>query len=87
MAFGLIKIPGDPGRAVTSTAEVLGIPCFQIDNKTFDDVYAIPRTLRNLISATPVRQAAVTSSYSFVRETLVDKIIKVDLLKLPEWAA
>jgi hypothetical protein len=90
LAFGLIKVPGENGNAVTDTAAKLNIPCFQIDNRTFEDVYAIPRTLRNLIAATPVRKTPAMSyslSYSFVRETLVDKIIKVDLLKLPEWAA
>lgn len=85
-AFGLIKVPGDNGTCVTNTAAALGIPCFSIDNRTFDDVYAIPRTLRNLISATPVRKAPA-AAYSFVRETLVDKILKVDLLRKPTWAA
>jgi hypothetical protein len=86
MAFGLIKVPGDHGSCVTDTAARLNIPCFQIDNRTFDDVYAIPRTLRNLIAATPVRQTPAMA-HSFVRETLVDKILKVELLKKPLWAA
>jgi hypothetical protein len=85
MAFGLIKVPGDHGSCVTDTAARLNIPCFQIDNRTFDDVYAIPRTLRNLIAATPVRQTPAMA-HSFVRETLVDKILKVELLKKPIWA-
>jgi hypothetical protein len=85
MAFGLIKVPGENGTAVTRTAAALNIPCFNIDQRTFDDVYAIPRTLRNLINATPVRQTP--AAYSFVRETLVDKILKVDLLTKPVWAA
>ncbi len=85
MAFGLIKVPGDRGSCVTDTAAKLNIPCFQIDNRTFDDVYAIPRTLRNLIAATPVRQTPMLAR-AFVRETLVDKILKVDLLKKPVWA-
>ena len=86
MAFGLIKVPGENGSCVTDTAARLNIPCFRIDNRIFDDVYAIPRTLRNLIAATPVRTAP-TAAYSFVRETLVDKILKVELLKRPVWAA
>jgi hypothetical protein len=86
LAFGLIKVPGDRGSCVVDTAARLQIPCFQIDNKTFEDVYAIPRTLRNLIAATPVRTTS-PFAYSFVRETLVDKIIKVDLLKKPAWCA
>jgi hypothetical protein len=85
-AFGLIKVPGERGSCVVDTAARLGIPCIIIDEKTFEDVYAIPRTLRNLIAATPVRQTPA-AAYSFVRETLVDKIIKVDLLKKPNWAA
>jgi hypothetical protein len=86
MAFGLIKVPGQNGSIVTDTAAALGIPCFNIDEKTFDDVYAIPRIIRNLISATPVRTTARASSFSFVRETLVDKIIKTELLAKPKWA-
>jgi hypothetical protein len=86
MAFGLIKVPGDRGSCVTDTAAKLDIPCFTIDNRTFEDVYAIPRTLRNLIAATPVRKAP-PSNYSFARETLVDKIIKVELLQKPAWAS
>jgi len=86
MAFGLIKVPGDRGSCVVDTAARLNIPCFQIDNRTFEDAYAIPRTLRNLIAATPVRQAPA-AAYSFVRETLVDKILKVKLLIKPSWAA
>jgi hypothetical protein len=86
MAFGLIKVPGDRGSCVVDTAARLNIPCFNIDSRTFEDVYAIPRTLRNLIAATPVRQTPAVA-YSFVRETLVDKIIKVDLLVKPAWAA
>lgn len=86
MAFGLIKVPGENGSCVTETAARLNIPCFQIDNRTFADVYAIPRTLKNLIAATPVRQAPA-AAYSFVRETLVDKIIKVNLLAKPAWAS
>lgn len=86
LAFGLIKVPGDAGSCVTNTAGKLNIPCFQIDNRTFEDPYAIPRTLRNMIAATPVRKAPA-AGYSFVRETLVDRILKVELLKKPAWAA
>jgi Mg-chelatase subunit ChlD len=86
MAFGLIKVPGERGSCVVDTAAKLNIPCFNIDNRTFEDVYAITRTLRNLIAATPVRQAPA-ATFSFVRETLVDKIIKVELLHKPAWAS
>lgn len=96
MAFGLIRILSEtwlrqyPGRygngsVVRDTAARLGIPCFQIDERTFEDPYAIPRTVRTLVASTPVgvnpaRQAPP-------RETLVDKILKTDLLKKPAWAA
>jgi VWA domain-containing protein len=82
-AFGLLRVAGEPGNSVTQTAAKLGIPCFLIDEKTFDDAYAIPRTIRALIAATPVGAAAQAAA---PRMTLVDQILKTDLLKKPAWA-
>jgi hypothetical protein len=86
MAFGFLKVrdPGPRWDAVTGTAAELGIPCFMIEEQTFEDPYAIPRTIRALVAATPVgvtRQAAVP------RVTLVDTILQTELLKKPAWAA
>jgi hypothetical protein len=86
MAFGFLKVrdPGPRWDAVTGTAAELGIPCFMIEEQTFEDPYAIPRTIRALVAATPVgvtRQAAVP------RVTLVDTILRTELLKKPAWAA
>jgi von Willebrand factor type A domain len=89
LAFGLIKIVGQfgwGGNAVTATAEELGIPCFEIKQDTFADPYAIPRTIRNLIAATPVGQAH-TAARVVSRVTLVDKILDTQLLIKPVWAA
>lgn len=85
VAFGLLKLPGDNYTAVTQTAAVLGIPCFRIDERTFTDVYAIPRTLRALVSATPVGQTVAPAAVK--RVSLVDTILKTELLKKPAWAA
>lgn len=83
-AFGLIKVPGsENGNSVTATAAKLGIPCFMIDERTFADAYAIPRTIRALIAATPVGHAAKAA---VPRLTLVDQIMKTDLLTKPVWA-
>lgn len=98
IAFGLLKVlanqgaagwraaqyGGDNNVAVRETARQLNIPCFMIDEKTFDDVYAIPRTIRNLIAATPVSAGPVAVAHK--RVTLVDQILKTDLLKKPAWA-
>lgn len=98
VAFGLLKtVPnggaaawrhatygGDNNRAVRDTAVQLGIPCFMIDDRTFEDPYAIPRTLRALIAATPVGAAA--PGRVPVRVTLVDQILKTELLQKPAWA-
>lgn len=88
MAFGLIRVMGKlshgRGVCVRDTAAKLGIPCFQIDNNTFDDVYAIPRTIRALVAATPVGKAATAKTAP--RVTLVDQILKTELLKKPAWA-
>jgi len=95
-AFGLIRIlsenwlrqyPGryGNGKVVRDTAARLGVPCFMIDERTFEDPYAIPRTIRTLVASTPVGINPVRQAPP--RETLVDKILKTDLLKKPAWAA
>ncbi len=83
MAFGFVKIRNSPQIAVRGTAAELGIPCFLIDEATFADPYAIPRTVRNLIAATPVGQVARAAAVP--RVTIVDTILKTDLLKKPSW--
>jgi len=84
LAFGFVKVGGSVGfRAVQNTAGELGIPCFMIDEKTFDDPYAIPRTIRALIAATPVNKLTTASG---VRESLIDVIMKTNLLQKPAWA-
>jgi hypothetical protein len=88
VAFGLIPITSPQyGRSdkVRRTAQLLGIPCFEIDERVWADPYAIPRTIRNLIAATPVGQGAVRA-HAPVRVTLVETILKTDLLKKPVWA-
>lgn len=83
MAFGLVKVPGEDYGCVQNTAARLGIPCFRISEETFADPYAIPRTVQALVAATPVgpvRQKVTP------RLTLVDQILKTDLLKKPVWA-
>lgn len=99
LAFGFLKTTPDGGApawraqtfgteknvAVRRTAENLGIPCFMIDEKTFDDAYAIPRTIRNLIAATPVGQNKVVTAAA-QRMTIIDQILQTDLLKKPAWA-
>jgi len=89
VAFGLIPTPSrqyGQGTAVKETAVRLNIPCFEIDEKTFTDPYAVPRVLRNLIAATPVT-AAATRAQVKPRLSLVDTILATDLLQKPAWAA
>lgn len=89
MAFGFVRVVspgwGDHGNAVRETAAQLDIPCFMIDNTTFEDPYAIPRTIRALVAATPVGRA-VPGRVAPKRVTLVDQILKCDLLQKPAWA-
>ncbi len=90
-AFGLIvnvsANPGFPrGSSVRKTAAELGIPCFEVQEGTFSDPYEIPRTIRNLIASTPVTAARAASTASR-RMTLVETIMKTELLKKPAWAA
>ena len=71
--------------AVRDTAKRLGIPCFQIDERTFEDPYAIPRTIRALVAATPVGVTA--QAVAAPRVTLAETILKTEVLKKPAWAA
>ena len=84
MAFGLIKVGRSGRTAVQNTASNLGIPCFEVDTATFDDPYAIPRTIRALVAATPVgvTHGVVRST----RVTLVQQILDTPLLSKPTWA-
>jgi hypothetical protein len=71
--------------AVEGTAAELGIPCFDIDVNTFNDPYSVTRTIRNLVAATPVgiRKATAVAA---PRISLVEQILKCELLKKPVWA-
>lgn len=86
VAFGLVRVPGENLGAVTRTAAALKIPCFMLDTGIFEDVYAVPRALRNMIASTPVGVSA-TRAVPSKRESLVDKIIKFPLLQKPAWAS
>lgn len=83
VSFGLIKLQGDNGLAVQNTAKKLSIPCFKLDTKTFEDTYALPSTLRSLIENTPVGVSDKTPA----RVSMVDTILKTELLAKPLWAA
>lgn len=85
VAFGWLELPGDNFGAITSAATALGIPCLKIDERIFADPYAIPRTIRALISATPVGYTA--RAVPVARVTLADEIVKTKLLVKPAWAA
>ena len=81
MAFGFLMLPGENFGAVDQTAVKLGIPCFRIQENTFDDVYAIPRTIRALVAATPV--GAIPRAVAAPRVTLVDTILKTTCSRNP----
>ena len=86
VAFGFLKVGGTRGyTAVQDTAANLGIPCFMIDEGIFADPYAIPRTIRDLIAATPVGKASRKAAAP--RVSLVDLILNTELLTKPAWAA
>lgn len=87
MAFGLVQVASTwgVGNCVQVTAARLGIPCFMIGEDTFDDPYAIPRTVRDLVASTPVGQIQDNSGKP--RKSLVDTIMDTDLLEKPAWAS
>lgn len=87
MAFGFVYTPGTDGthhHAVEGTAAALRIPCFSIKEDTFNDTYAIPRTIRNLIAATPVGTSTVREAPR--RVSMAETILKTELLQKPAWA-
>lgn len=71
--------------AVRVTAQSLGIPCFMVEPALFDDAYAVPRVLANLIKSTPVTQQAWNAPKA-KRESLAEIISKTPLLQKPVWA-
>ena len=92
MAFGLVHVKsnqaiGGYNRAVEDTAIALGLPCFRLDEKLFEDTYAVPRTLRALIAATPVTRPTAARPVTAPRVTLVKQILATELLQKPAWAA
>jgi hypothetical protein len=85
MAFGFVRVQGSDGvghHAIQDTAGVLGIPCFLVDERTFADPYAIPRTIHALVAATPVAAKRAGAS----RVSLAETILKTKLLEKPAWA-
>jgi hypothetical protein len=89
MAFGLVSVTSKQygrGTCVRDTATALGIPCFEIDEKIFADPYAVTRTIRALVAATPVNKTVMRVAPA-VRISLAETILKVDLLQKPAWAA
>lgn len=86
MAFGFVKVRNSPHyRAVQDTADQLKIPCFMIDEKTFEDPYAIPRTIRALVASTPVGKSVGNVVHQ--RVSLAETILNTEILKKPAWAA
>lgn len=88
VGFGLLHIAGGPqshgnGTIVRDAARQLGIPCFTMDEAMFKDVYAVPRTIRNLIASTPVGSSPTASVARQNRKTLVQEILETPLLQLP----
>jgi len=92
-AFGMLHVAdtgfyarpfGFRGNVVEAAAAMLGIPCFPIDESIFTDPYAVPRTLRNIIAATPVGQSSISAPKR--RLSIIDTILKTPLLKKPAWA-
>ena len=83
-AFGFVKVPGDHGNAITTTAAELKIPLFPISTDTFADPYAITRTLRNLAMSTPVGISATSTTSK--RKSIIDIVLETPLLSKPAWA-
>ncbi len=84
VAFAMLHVKspwGGQGSCVEGTAKELGIPCFRVDEATFEDPYAVTRTLRHLIGSTPVGASLNP------RKCLVEIILETEHLGKPMWAA
>lgn len=86
MAFGLVKIGNSAINVVQKAAVELGIPCFRVDEEVFKDPYAIPRTVRALVAATPVGQPTGQVAQRAPRASLVEQILNTEILRRPVWA-
>jgi len=85
VAFGLLRVVSGQygsGSIVRDAAVRLGIPCFAIEEGIFADPYAVTRVIRNLIATTPI----VAQVRKATKVTLVEEVLKTDLLKKPVWA-
>lgn len=86
MAFGHVQVgyySTNASRiAVENTARKLEIPCFMVDKETFNDPYAITRTVRALVASTPVNR---TVGRRAPRKTLIEQIMEFELLEKPSW--
>jgi hypothetical protein len=69
---------------IQESAAKLGIPCFRIEEGIFADPYAVPRTIRNLIAATPVGK--IVGPTPVKRVSLIQTILDTPLLQKPVWA-
>lgn len=91
VAFGLIRVVSpnwgrSNGQTVRQTAHVLRIPCFEIEKEMFDDPYAVPQTIANLVASTPVAKRIGRYAEVRPRQSLIDVVLKTELLKKPVWA-
>jgi len=73
--------------AVRETAAQLGIPCINVEPTMFEDAYAVPRILSNLMLSTPVSTAQAWNAPKPKRESLAETIAKTPLLQKPIWAS
>lgn len=88
VAFGLLHVDSNwggfyQGKIVEQAAVQLGIPCFRLEESIFEDAYAVPRTIRNIIAATPVKKGAAAPR---PRHSIIETILKTPLLQKPAWA-
>lgn len=88
-AFGMLQIASHmgfyKGDIVEAAAVKLGIPCFPIEERIFEDPYAVPRTIRNIIASTPVGTSSAQAP-AVSRVSVIDKILNTPLLQKPAWA-
>ena len=86
VAIGMLNVHSSgwgSGNNIYDTASRISVPCFDIDKEIFSDPYSAVRNLRNLIASTPVIKRGGGMAK---RVSLVEEILKTDLLEKPVWA-
>lgn len=87
VAIALLEVGFRRGDVIDRTCLKLNLPVLRVNEQMFEteDPYSIVRTLRHLVASTPVGAGRPFANVA-PRVTLIDEILKTELLQKPLWA-